>query len=132
MSKRAGYQIGEETMLRKLFVCGVVAVVVGAAPAGAASKRLVGLITAVGDSSLQIKTKTEPTEIVKIDERTDYVKWITHQPWQQDNSASSRSVEVGRCVDVGVRSDNPGVARIVRVSAEGAGTLFDPCKTFRR
>src|SRR5471030_2649247 len=98
MSKCTGYQMGEETMLKKLFVCGVVAVVAGAVTAGAVAKRVVGVITAVGENSLQIKTKTEQTEIVKIDEKTDYIKWITHQPWQQNNSASSRSLDIGRCV----------------------------------
>ena len=119
-------------MWKKLFVCGVVAVVAGTAPAGAVAKRVVGLITAVSDNSLQIKTKTEQTEIVRIDEKTDYVKWITHKPWQQDNSASSRSLDIGRCVDVDLRSDNGSVARIVRVNADGAGTFWDPCKGIRR
>jgi hypothetical protein len=118
-------------MLKKLFVCSVVAVVASTAPAGAAAKRVVGLITAVGDNSLQIRTKSEQRETVKIDENTDYVKWITHKPFQQDNSASSRMLDVGRCVDVGLRSDNPGVARIIRVNADGAGTFWDPCKGMR-
>src|SRR5471030_2558364 len=111
-------------MLKTLFVCGVVAVVAATAPAGAEAKRVVGLVIAVGDNSLQIKTKTERTEIVKRDDRTEYVKWITHQPWQQDARASSRSVDVGSCVDIGVRSDNADVARIVRVNADGAGTFW--------
>ena len=122
-----------DTMLKQLFVCGVVAVVVStsSSSAGAAARRVVGVITAVGDNSLQIKTKNEQAEIVKLDEKTDYVKWITHQPWQQDNSSSRRWLDVGRCVAVGLRSDTAGVARIVRVSADGAGTMWDPCKEMR-
>jgi hypothetical protein len=118
-------------MAKKLFMFTVLAVVVGTSLAGAAAKRVVGVVTAVGDNSVQIRTKSEGMESVKMDERTDYVKWITHKPWQADNSASSRSVDVGRCVDVGLRSDNAGVARIVRVSVDGVGTFWDPCKTMR-
>jgi hypothetical protein len=120
-------------MLKKLLAGGVLAVVVvvGTSLVGASAKNVKGVVTAVGDTSLQIRTKSEGTATVRLDDKTDYVKWITHKPWQADNNASLRSVDVGRCVDVGVRSDDASVAKIVRVSMDGVGTFFDPCKTMR-
>jgi hypothetical protein len=118
-------------MLKRLLGWGVVVVIVGTSFASASAKRVTGMITAVGDSSVQIKTLNEHMGTVKLDERTDYLRWITHQPWQQDDSASSRWLDVGRCVEVEVRSDDAGVARIVRINADGAGTLWDPCKRIR-
>ena len=60
------------------------------------------------------------------------MKWITHQPWQQDNRAKSQSVSVGSCVEVELREDEGRVAKIVRVNADPAGSVFDPCKTMRQ
>jgi hypothetical protein len=108
----------------------MLALAVGASAAGAAAHRVTGLVTAVADESLQIKNR-EQTTTVGIDDKTGYMKWITHQPWQQDSRASSRSVAAGSCVDIELRGGDGNVAKMVRINTEPAGSLFDPCKRIR-
>jgi hypothetical protein len=118
-------------MARRMFMGIAAALVIGATGASAGAGRVTGLVTAATGTSLQIMTIREGEATVSVDGRTDYMKWITHKPWQQDNSARRGSVGAGSCVDVQLRSDEGRVAKIVRVNVDGAGTLYDPCRQIR-
>jgi hypothetical protein len=118
-------------MARRMFVGLMVAVALGATAASAGARRVTGLVKAATGTSLQIMTIREGEATVTVDGRTDYMKWITHKPWQQDNSAKRGSVGAGSCVDVQLRSDQGAVAKSVWINADGAGTLYDPCRTIR-
>jgi hypothetical protein len=108
----------------------MLALTVGASAARAVAHRVTGVVTAVGDESLQI-TNREQTTTVGVDDKTGYMKWITHQPWQQDTRASRQSVAAGSCVDIELRAGDGRVAKLVRINTEPAGSLFDSCKTLR-
>ena len=117
--------------LMGITVAVAVVVALGTTAASAGAGRVTGLVTAATDTSVQIRTIGEGDATVSVDGRTDYMKWITHKPWQQDNSASRGSVAAGSCVDVQLRSDAGRLAKIVRINADGAGTLYDPCRGIR-
>jgi hypothetical protein len=118
-------------MARRMFVGLMVAVALGATAASAGARRVTGLVKAATGTSLQIMTIREGEATVTVDGRTDYMKWITHKPWQQDNSAKRGSVGAGSCVDVQLRSDQGAVAKSVWINVDGAGTLYDPCRAIR-
>ena len=99
--------------------------------AARASQQVTGVVTATADKSLEIAVAGREMTTVAVDAKTEYVKWITHAPWQQDSRATAGSVAVGSCVDVELRAGEGRIARIVRVSKDGAGTLYDPCKRVR-
>jgi endonuclease YncB( thermonuclease family) len=96
--------------------------------AQAKGQKIVGVVAAVNDDSLRVTTKSEATESVRLDSKTVYMKWITHQPWGQDSRANRTSLLIGRCVTVETRSDDPAVAKVVRVSDEETGTIWNPCR----
>ena len=116
---------------RTLLGITVAVAALGATGASAGAGRVTGLVTAATNTSVQIRTIGEGDATVGVDGRTDYMKWITHKPWQQDNSANRGSVGAGSCVDLQLRSDAGRVAKIVRINADGAGTLYDPCRGIR-
>jgi hypothetical protein len=118
-------------MTRLLVLGSAAALLLGAATIGASAGRVLGVVTAYSDKSLQVTSKTEGTTAVGLDEKTDYTTWITHKPLQQNTRASLRTVAVGSCVDVELRANGGSLAKTVRISAEPAGSIFDPCKTMR-
>ena len=104
------------------------------APTKAGAGRIKGLIASVVEQpapTMQIMLRDAGTREVRTDNTTAYMKWITHRPWQQETRATRQSLVVGRCVDIEVRPNDTGVAKLVRISDEPAGALFDPCKTLR-
>jgi len=104
---------------------------VGILPAAATANRNTGVVTGISGSSLQFMTKDKETHVVTINRETAYLKWITHQPWQQDNRLDSGSLTTGQCVEVEERSEGGHVAKVVRVNVDGIGTFWDPCKSLR-
>ena len=116
----------------KAILCGATALVLGGTAIGAAPTRVSGIVAAKSETSLQITTKAEGTKAVGIDQKTDYMKWITEKPWQADTRANAAMVTAGSCVEVELRSADGSVAKTVRVNTEPAGSMFDPCKTIRR
>jgi hypothetical protein len=116
---------------RKIVFVGVVLVALGSA-AAARSARLVGAIASVTPSSLDVMTRSEGTKSVRLDRSTQYLTWITHKPWQASQQASFASLSVGRCVEVDLRSAGTNDAKMVWVSTEPAGSLYDPCRGFRK
>lgn len=99
--------------------------------AAAHTTHLVGLIASVDRQAapaLRLVSKNTEARTIRTDTTTKYVKWVTHQPWQQDTRLSSQALVSGRCVDVELRLGNTTVAESVRISDEPAGSVFDPCK----
>jgi hypothetical protein len=106
------------------------AVLVCGAMALHATSGVVGVVTAVGSNSLQIAGGEQRAQTIRLDARTSYLKWITHQPWQQDAHATSSALNIGRCVSVELRADSDATAKVVRISKDD-GTVWDPCKSVR-
>ena len=97
----------------------------------AASTRTVGVLAGVdlkGPPTLQLATKAgeAATATVRTDEKTAYMKWVTHRPWQANERIDTNALMLGRCVEAEMSDNN--VAKVVRVSDEPAGSVFDPCK----
>jgi hypothetical protein len=116
---------------RKIVFVGLVLVAVGSV-ADARSARMVGAVASVTSNSLDVMTKSEGTKSVRLDSRTQYLAWITHKPWQASQHASFSSLSVGRCVEVDLRSAGTNDAKMVWVSTEPIGSLYDPCRGFRK
>ena len=106
------------------------ALALGATAARAASHRVIGRVTVVNNTSMEVRNNEE-TATIGVDAKTVYTKWVTHKPWQQDTSASSQSVAPGSCVNVELRADEGRVAKAVFISRDGAGTIYDPCRDIR-
>jgi hypothetical protein len=100
----------------------------------ASAGRVTGVIASTTQQAtplIEVRSNETGTREIRTDSNTSYMKWITHQPWQRDTRANSESLVVGRCVEVELRSSDAGLAKVVRVSDEPSGTLFDPCKSSR-
>jgi hypothetical protein len=99
----------------------------------AAGPKVTGVIARVerqASPTFLITGKGVESREVRTDDKTQYMKWITHKPWQQDNTADTKALVEGRCVEVELRP-GAGIAKIVRISDEPSGSIFDPCKTRR-
>jgi hypothetical protein len=116
---------------RKIAFVGL-ALVVLVAWADARSSRMVGAVASVTSNSLDVMTKSEGTKSVSLDGSTQYMKWITHKPWQESQQADFASLAVGRCVQVDLRSADKNEAKMVWVSTEPIGSINDPCHGFRK
>src|ERR1700733_10954222 len=71
---------------RKIAFVGLALVVV-VAWADARSTHMVGAVASVTPNSLDVVTKSEGTKSVSLDGSTQYLKWITHKPWQGSQQA---------------------------------------------
>jgi hypothetical protein len=118
-------------LARKITFVGLVVVALGSAT-GARSARIVGAVESVTPNSLQIMTKSEGTKAVRLDGGTQYMKWITHKPWQENQQADFTALHVGRCVEVDLGTADPNQAKTVLVSTEPIGSIYDPCRGFRK
>ena len=93
----------------------------------AAADRVIGAVAVIGSQSdqmvLQIKTATGETRSVRMDGRTRYIKVmsVTHQPYLRYTDV--KAVAVGDCVDVEVRQNEEGLAKVVKIRQQP----FDPC-----
>ncbi|HEV3214131.1 MAG TPA: hypothetical protein VGZ27_00325 [Vicinamibacterales bacterium] len=105
-----------------------VALMLAASFTYASAGKVKGVIGSVTEQSLQVMSKEAGTKQVRTDNNTSYMKWITHKPLGQDTRLDNKSLLVGRCVDVELRATDAGLAKVVRISDEPAGALFDPCK----
>ena len=116
---------------RKIVSVGLAFVVLGSS-AGARTPRIVGAVASVTANSLDVMTKSEGTKSVRLDRGTQYQKWITHKPLQESQKADFTSLNVGRCVEVDLRSAETNEAKMVCVSTEPVGSIYDPCLSFRK
>lgn len=109
-------------MKRCFFLITLVAILAGSLSSNAvAAKAIVGRITDMTDNSLQVTGREVTT--VTLDSQTQYMKWITQQPWQGSTNASARDLKVGRFVAVQLRSPEPvsgalPVAGLVRIATD--------------
>jgi hypothetical protein len=110
---------------------GMVFLLLGPAPKAAAAETLVGAVTGVSADSLRIKTNHGEERAVGIDAKTQYVRWITHQPWQQSTVADRSFVRTGRCVSVELRGADGQLAKLVRINTDEIGTVYCPCRSAR-
>ncbi len=91
-----------------------------------ATTRVVGVLGASSaPSTLQLVTKGSESITVRVDDKTAYMKWVTHKPWGSERLEANSLVQ-GNCVEVQMADSN--VAKVVYVSNEPAGSIFDPCK----
>ena len=98
-----------------------------------ATSRFVGIVSSVSDAgqAVHITMRERRAETVAVDDKTAYMKWIMHKPFQQDQRAGASALTVGRCVNVDLRSDGANLAKVIWISTEGEGTVWDPCKEIR-
>ncbi len=115
-------------MWRKAIVVAGFAVSV-AAGAGASSG-VVGIISGVAGKGVQIRMREKQTQVIGVDDKTAYMTWATHKPWQQ-GEAGSRALAIGRCVNVDLRSGDANVAKTIWINSDAEGSVFDPCKGLR-
>ena len=102
---------------RMLLLIVVLSFVVVALPSKAiAGREIVGRVTDVTATSLSVRAK----EIVSVtlDNRTQYTKWITQKPWQEDTRLDARSLKVGGLVAVHPRNDDGSVAGWVQIATD--------------
>jgi hypothetical protein len=93
--------------------------------------RVIGVIEEPRSGLLRITTANKETREIRVDTKTHYTKWLTHQPWTVDKFVDAKSLIVGRCVNVVLRTDDLRVAQLVEVSLDRPGTFQDPCLRFR-
>jgi hypothetical protein len=105
-----------------------VALIVLGTTATAESATLVGTLTSVNEGSVQVTTRHEKERLFITTRRTQYVKWIIHQPWQETAVPDRRLLAVRRCVSITASSEDSEVADLIRVSSEPRGTIWDPCR----
>jgi hypothetical protein len=118
-------------MYRHMLALGTMIVLVGSTWVGATAPKVVGVVSSVAGDSLHIKTRNEASHSVRLDVRTEYIRWITAKPWGQDNHADRRALDLGRCVQIDVRADDASLAKRIWVSVDAPGTFSDPCKAVR-
>ena len=105
-------------MIKRLLLLIVVMSFVGVAlPSKATAGRdIVGRVTDVTATLLSVRAREIVT--VTLDSRTQYTKWITQKPWQEDTRLDARSLKVGRLVAVHPRKDDGSVAGWVQIATD--------------
>ena len=119
-------------MKTRMFALASTAAVLAGAAQLAAASRVVGVIAGVESQpavTLQITSKGAEPSTVRTDDKTAFLKWVTHKPWQGGDRVSASALMQGRCVEVELSES--GVAKVVYVSDEPAGSVFDPCRSRR-
>ena len=117
-------------LIRRIAFAAAACALLGA-PAGAKSTRMVGSVASVTSSSLEVLTKDEGVKRVRLEARTEYMRWVTQKPWQGAEVGFS-SLNVGRCVEVDLRSGASDEAKAVWINMDPTGSMGDPCHTFRK
>jgi hypothetical protein len=106
-----------------------VALLLTASGVRAAAETVVGAVTAVSQDAVQIKPNRGEERTVTLDAKTEYVGWITHQPWQRSTAADRGSVKTGRCISVDLRDGADRVAKVVRINTDEIGSIYCPCRS---
>lgn len=69
--------------------------------------------------TLVVRAKGRGDLSLGLSSQTQYVRWITHQPWQQSTRADASFLKPGRLVAVHFsEADAHPVARLVRIATE--------------
>jgi hypothetical protein len=93
--------------------------------------RVAGVVEEPRADLLRVRTRYQEIREVRLDAKTSYRKWITHQPWTLDRIVTKESLKVGRCVNIVLRPDESAVAKLVEISLDHAGDPQEPCKQIR-
>jgi hypothetical protein len=109
-------------------VCVVLVLACWPRPATAEPQRRLGIVTSIGEDSIEITTSNGSEESIRTDRTTSYVKWVTHPPWQQRTVADRSVVKLGRCVAIELRAGDSAVAALVRINDDPIGSLGSPCR----
>ena len=117
------------TRMRFILVMG--SLVLGPTARAASAETIVGAVFSTSGDTVRIKTAQGVEHAITLDQKTQYVRWITHQPWQQSNAADRAFVTAGRCVAVDLRSGDEHLAKVVRISTDEIGTIYCPCRSGR-
>jgi hypothetical protein len=99
--------------------------------AAAKSNDVIGIVASVDPQaapSLRVASNRAEARTIHTDRSTTYVKWVTHQPWQQDTRANKTALLTGGCVDVELKPGTSEIAKTIHISDEPAGSIYDPCK----
>ena len=93
--------------------------------------RVAGVVEEPRSDLLRVRTRYREIREVRLDAKTSYRKWITHQPWTLDKIVTKESLKVGGCVNIVLRPDESAVAKLVEISLDHAGDPQEPCKEIR-
>ncbi len=102
-----------------------------AQPTRARVGQLIGVFEEPTSEAVRIRMGNKETRDIRIDVKTQYTKWLTHQPWTIDRLVNEKSMTIGRCVKVTLRNDQPRAARRVEINLDPPGTPYDPCRSIR-
>ena len=116
---------------RNCLTLGMVVLLLGPTPKVAASDTIVGAVTGVFEDWVQVRTNHGAERAVTLDRKTRYVRWITHQPWQQRRVADWTLLRTGGCASVELRAGEEHAAKLVRINTDGIGTIYCPCRSVR-
>jgi hypothetical protein len=102
--------------------------------ATARAETLLGAVTSVSGDALEMRCKVErqvTSRVVTLTKDTQYIRWITHQPWQQSTVADRSLLKAGRCVAVELKAGDLRVAKLVRINTDEVGTIYYPCRNLQ-
>jgi len=94
----------------------------------AGGRRLVGVIVGMNPHAVEISMSHGTSRTIRVDNKTRYVKWVTHQPWQQNTRADVTLLRAGRCVSIELGAAAPDVAKVIRINTDEPGTVWNPCR----
>jgi endonuclease YncB( thermonuclease family) len=104
------------------------ALLLAVSAAHAGSTATVGVVTAVDGQAVQVTAGAGVTKVLRLDGQSQILKWITHQPWQQDTRADRAALTTGRCVQVESRDGDAQAARLIRVNLDDVASIWSPCR----
>jgi hypothetical protein len=116
-------------MLRSISLRVGALLLLAASATAAPGQTLVGAVASVTQDSLELKAKDAAPRVVTLTKDTKYVRWITHQPWQQSTAADKSLLGSGRCISVELRENDERVAKLVRINMDSIGSIYCPCRS---
>jgi hypothetical protein len=106
-------------MLKRFLLASLLVSVIGLSlTVGVAHARgttLVGVVTRVEPSQIEVRSDSQEAATVRLTAETDYLKWIMAKPWQQDIRTDARALHVGSRVHVDLGPGSQPTAQTVWV-----------------
>src|SRR2546428_53785 len=81
--------------------------------AHAADTPIIGVVTKVDPTAIDVRTGDNETAYVEVNSSTVYRKWILEKPWAQDPRADATDLKVGSRVRIDVARDDRDTAKTV-------------------
>jgi len=120
-------------MRKKMIAMSAAAVLLGCVvQMQARTTRIVGVIASVErheTAIVRLRSHGAEDRTVRTDDKTAYMRWVTHKPWQGGGLTDTSVLVLGRCAEIELGAND--VAKVVRVSDEPAGSVYDPCLSRR-